>query len=146
MTAAAPAQSFHLVVREVSKRFGAASVLDRIDLDVKRGELVTLLGPSGCGKTTLLRAIAGLVAPDEGRITIAGRDVTNVPPHRRNVGVVFQNYALFPHMDIAANLAFPLEMRARPRAEIAQRVGQMLTKVEPGNGKRDHNSHDNRAA
>ncbi|MBC7577887.1 MAG: ATP-binding cassette domain-containing protein, partial [Tardiphaga sp.] len=84
----------HLVITQVSKRFGAATVLDRIDLAVGRGELVTLLGPSGCGKTTLLRIVAGLTTPDGGGVEVAGRDVTRTPPHRRNVGDVFQNHAL----------------------------------------------------
>src|SRR5882757_9107461 len=101
----------HLVVRNVSKRFGATTVLDRIDLTIRRGELVTLLGPSGCGKTTLLRLVAGLAQPDQGQVELAGRDITNVPPHRRNVGVVFQSYALFPHLTVAGNVAFGLKLR-----------------------------------
>jgi putative spermidine/putrescine transport system ATP-binding protein len=86
--------SAHVAVANLSKRFGASRVLERIDLAVEFGALVTLLGPSGCGKTTLLRLIAGLTAADEGTVSIAGIDVTRTPPHRRNVGVVFQNYAL----------------------------------------------------
>ena len=108
----------HLVISAVSKRFGAATVLDRVDLTIRRGELVTLLGPSGCGKTTLLRAIAGLSPPDTGTIALAGRDVTHVPPHWRNVGVVFQSYALFPHLTVAGNVAFGLKVRGAPKADI----------------------------
>ncbi|WP_245431136.1 ABC transporter ATP-binding protein, partial [Rhodoplanes roseus] len=101
----------------------------RVDLTVDRGELVTLLGPSGCGKTTLLRLVAGLAAPEEGTIAIAGRDVTRVPPHRRNVGVVFQSYALFPHLTVAGNVAFGLSVRGRPREEIDRAVKRTLSLV-----------------
>src|SRR5882672_4965970 len=120
----------HLIVRGVSKRFGATTVLDRVDLTIRRGELVTLLGPSGCGKTTLLRAIAGLAQPDQGQVELAGRDITLVPPHRRNVGVVFQSYALFPHITVAGNIAFGLKVRGRGRAEIETAVERALVKLE----------------
>jgi putative spermidine/putrescine transport system ATP-binding protein len=119
----------HLAVRQISKRFGAATVLDRIDLSIGRSELVTLLGPSGCGKTTLLRIVAGLATPDGGTVEIAGRDVTRTPPHRRNVGVVFQNYALFPHLTVGGNVAFGLRVRGRPRTEIAAAVQRALSLV-----------------
>jgi putative spermidine/putrescine transport system ATP-binding protein len=119
----------HLVVRQVSKRFGAAHVLDRVDLTIARGELVTLLGPSGCGKTTLLRAIAGLESPDFGSVELAGRDITRVPPHRRNVGVVFQSYALFPHLTVYGNVAFGLKSRGRSRGEIDAAVKRALSLV-----------------
>jgi putative spermidine/putrescine transport system ATP-binding protein len=125
MIAGAP----HLVVRQASKRFGAVTVLDRVDLNIARGELVTLLGPSGCGKTTLLRLIAGLESPDVGAIELAGRDITRVPPHRRNVGVVFQSYALFPHLTVYGNVAFGLKTRGRPRAEIDAAVARALSLV-----------------
>ena len=119
----------HLVVRHASKRYGSTTVLDRVDLSIARGELVTLLGPSGCGKTTLLRLVAGLATPDEGSIEIAGRDVTNVPPHKRNVGVVFQSYALFPHLSVAGNVAFGLKVRRQPRAEVEAKVMRALAMV-----------------
>ncbi|NVO17752.1 MAG: ABC transporter ATP-binding protein [Rhodoplanes sp.] len=119
----------HVVIRSVSKRYGPLTVLDRVDLTVARGELVTLLGPSGCGKTTLLRLVAGLATPEEGAIAIAGRDVTRVPPHRRNVGVVFQSYALFPHLTVAGNVAFGLAVRGRPREEIDRAVARTLSLV-----------------
>ena len=119
----------HLVVRQASKRYGAATVLDRVDLSIGRGELVTLLGPSGCGKTTLLRLVAGLALPDNGSIEIAGRDVTRVPPHKRNVGVVFQSYALFPHLTVAGNVAFGLNVRRRPKAEVRAAVERALALV-----------------
>jgi putative spermidine/putrescine transport system ATP-binding protein len=120
----------HLIVRNVSKRFGTTTVLDRVDLTIRRGELVTLLGPSGCGKTTLLRAIAGLAQPDQGQVELAGRDITLVPPHRRNVGVVFQSYALFPHLTVAGNIAFGLKVRGRARAEIEAAVERALSLVK----------------
>ena len=124
------ASASHLVVRNVSKQFGPTTVLDRVDLTIRRGELVTLLGPSGCGKTTLLRLIAGLAQPDQGQIELAGRDITTVPPHRRNVGVVFQNYALFPHLTVAGNVAFGLKVRGRAKAEIEAAVERALSLVK----------------
>lgn len=120
----------HLIVRNVSKQFGPTTVLDRVDLTIRRGELVTLLGPSGCGKTTLLRLIAGLAQPDQGQVELAGRDITHVPPHRRNVGVVFQSYALFPHLTVAGNVAFGLKVRGRPKAEIDAAVDRALSLVK----------------
>ena len=105
-------------------------MLDRIDLTIRRGELVTLLGPSGCGKTTLLRVVAGLAQPDEGQVELAGRDITTVPPHRRNVGVVFQSYALFPHLTVAGNVAFGLKVRGVAKAEISKAVERALALVK----------------
>jgi putative spermidine/putrescine transport system ATP-binding protein len=121
----------------VTKRYaaparGAAAspaALDRLDLDVARGELLTLLGPSGSGKTTTLMLLAGFEVPDAGRILLEGRDIARLPPHRRGIGVVFQSYALFPHMSVAENVAFPLEARGLPRAERAQRVARALEMV-----------------
>jgi putative spermidine/putrescine transport system ATP-binding protein len=124
-----PPDAPHLVVRQVSKRFGAAHVLDRVDLTIAHGELVTLLGPSGCGKTTLLRMIAGLESPDFGAIELAGRDITRVPPHRRNVGFVFQSYALFPHLTVYGNVAFGLKSRGRTRGDIDAAVKRALSLV-----------------
>jgi putative spermidine/putrescine transport system ATP-binding protein len=103
MSGRSTAASPHLVVRQVVKRYGPATVLDNVDLTIAHGELVTLLGPSGCGKTTLLRVIAGLTSPDTGQVALAGRNLTRVPPHKRRVGVVFQSYALFPHLSVAGN-------------------------------------------
>ena len=110
----------------VSVSYGATRVLDRVSLTVARGELVALLGSSGCGKTTLLRAIAGFVTPTEGRIVVDGRDITRLPPEARGTAMMFQSYALWPHMNVAANIGYGLRMRGRPRDEIAKRVGEML--------------------
>ena len=110
----------------VSVSYGATRVLDRVSLTVARGELVALLGPSGCGKTTLLRSIAGFVVPTEGRIVVDGRDITRLPPEARGTAMMFQSYALWPHMNVAANIGYGLRMRGKPRDEIAKRVGEML--------------------
>jgi putative spermidine/putrescine transport system ATP-binding protein len=119
----------HVTVDRVSKRFGAATVLSDLSIAVSKGEFVSLLGPSGCGKTTLLRIIAGLLAPDTGGIAVAGRDLTRVAAHKRNIGVVFQNYALFPHLTVAENVAFGLQARRTPKGEIADRVKEALSLV-----------------
>jgi putative spermidine/putrescine transport system ATP-binding protein len=110
----------------LAKRYGEFVALAPTDLDVKQGEFLTLLGPSGSGKTTLLSLIAGLIHPDEGQVTIGGADVTFVPPYARDIGMVFQNYALFPHMTIEENIAFPLEMRKIRRAEVRRLVTEAL--------------------
>ena len=121
-----------LVLRDLRKSFGSAVAVDGIDLEVRRGEFVTLLGPSGSGKTTTLRMVAGFMSPSGGSIEIDGSDMTRVPPYRRDVGMVFQNYALFPHMTAAQNVAFPLRMRGQPRAEIDRRVADALDLVKLG--------------
>ncbi len=118
-----------LVLEALSKRYGASSAVERVDLDVSQGEMVALLGPSGCGKTTTLRMVAGFVPPTAGRVLIGGKDVTRSPPHARDTGMVFQSYALFPHMDVAANVAFGLEMRRVGRAERDARVREALRLV-----------------
>jgi ABC-type Fe3+/spermidine/putrescine transport system ATPase subunit len=119
-----------VTIAGVSKRFGSIVAVDRVDLDVQRGELFALLGGSGCGKTTLLRMIAGFETPDEGRILIDGQDMTGVPPHRRPVNMMFQSYALFPHMDVAANVGYGLRREGLPGNEIARRVGEALDQVQ----------------
>jgi putative spermidine/putrescine transport system ATP-binding protein len=119
----------HLELHGLEKRFGATRAVQALSLSVGKGELIGLLGPSGCGKTTTLRMIGGLMPATEGRILVAGRDVTALPPHRRDMGIVFQNYALFPHMDVAGNLAFGLEMRKVPAAERDLRVRRALAMV-----------------
>jgi len=113
-------------LRGISKRYGAVRALDDVSLEVAAGELVALLGPSGCGKTTLLRCVAGLERPDRGTVVVVGRDVTGVPARKRPIGMVFQQYALFPNMTIRQNVAFPLVVRKRDRAQIADRVAELL--------------------
>ena len=131
----APAIALRVV--GATRRFGATLALGGVDLDVRKGEMLTLLGPSGSGKTTLLKVIAGFEIPDEGEVFLAGRNVTLAPPARRDVGMVFQNYALFPHMTVAQNIAFPLEMRKVPRAERERRVADALALVDlPAHGGR----------
>ncbi|WP_460128548.1 ABC transporter ATP-binding protein [Thermococcus prieurii] len=114
-------------LRNVSKRWDGFEL--RVDLSVKDGEFLTLLGPSGCGKTTTLRIIAGLEKPDSGRVLFGGTDVTGLEPNERNIGIVFQDYALFPHMTVFKNIAFGLEMRKLPRAEVERRVRWALELV-----------------
>src|SRR5258706_11380489 len=113
----------------VSKRYGSVTALDALDLAVYEGELLSLLGPSGCGKTTTLSVIAGFAAPDAGRVVIDGDDVTAEPAWRRGLGVVFQSYALFPHMSVADNVAFGLRERGIGKVEIAERVREALAPV-----------------
>ena len=115
---------------KVSKSFDAVQAVRELSLTIWRGELLTLLGPSGCGKTTLLNMLAGFEAPSDGSIVIDGRDVTAVPPYRRNTGMVFQNYALFPHMNVFDNVAFGLRMRKMAKFEIARAVGHALEMVK----------------
>ncbi|WP_232818402.1 putative 2-aminoethylphosphonate ABC transporter ATP-binding protein [Elioraea thermophila] len=118
-----------LIVERVTKRFGAFVALDDVSLEVGRGEFVCFLGPSGCGKTTLLRAIAGLDPQDAGRIIQDGRDVSALPPSARDFGIVFQSYALFPNMTVAANVGYGLVSQRKPRAEIEKRVRELLELV-----------------
>lgn len=115
-----------LDIRAVGKVFGAAVALEQLDLKLYEGELLTLLGPSGSGKTTLLRIIAGFEAPTSGEVLLRGRDLSRLPPAQRGVGMVFQHYALFPHMTVAQNLAYGLKLRRRPRREREQRVAELL--------------------
>ncbi len=119
----------HLDIAGVGKRFRQTVVLDDLSLAMRKGEFVSLLGPSGCGKTTLLRILAGLLRPDGGKVRLAGQEIDRLPPHRRNIGVVFQNYALFPHLTVFDNVAFGLKARGTPKAEIAPRLTRMLEMV-----------------
>src|SRR5215467_3390409 len=114
----------------VSKRFGDVAAVDRLSLDVYRNEFFALLGPSGCGKTTLLRMLAGFETLDEGRVLLDGRDIAATPPHRRPVNMMFQSYALFPHLTVACNIAFGLRQDGMAKAAIAARVEEMLTLVK----------------
>src|SRR5215813_11894098 len=109
-------------LRGLTKRFGSVVAIDDLSLDVGDGELIALLGPSGCGKTTTLRSIAGFETPDAGEIYFGERRVDDLLPERRRIGMVFQNYALFPHMTVAENVAFGLEMRKTPAAVLRERV------------------------
>ncbi|KAB8312486.1 ABC transporter ATP-binding protein [Erwinia endophytica] len=124
--------SVKLKVEQIAKYYGPTKVLQDLDLTVRKGELLTLLGSSGSGKTTLLQIISGLTEPTSGRLLIDGRDETWTPVHQRDIGVVFQNYALFPHLTIAENVAFPLRMRRLPAAEVARKVRDALEMVELG--------------
>src|SRR5271156_3274475 len=128
----APERSLPIAVRQITKAYGATRALDELDLDVRSGEFLTLLGPSGSGKTTLLMVLAGFVRPDHGSIHFGTTEVVRAPPHKRDVGVVFQNYALFPHMDVAGNIAFPLRMRRVAKPDIARKVAQALDLVQLG--------------
>ena len=121
----------------VSKRYDQLVAVDDLDLDLQRGEFLTLLGPSGSGKTTTLMMVAGLQQPDAGSITLNGASVARLPPYRRDIGMVFQSYALFPHMTVRRNVAFPLEMRGLAKAEIARLVDEALALVKlPDHGDR----------
>lgn len=119
-----------LELDQIKKSFGETEVLKGISLSIDEGEFITFLGPSGCGKTTTLRIIAGLESPDEGRVRLNGQDVTELEPNRRNVNTVFQNYALFPHMNVYANVAYGLKIKKIPKKEIDQRVEQVLELVQ----------------
>ncbi|MEJ8570015.1 ABC transporter ATP-binding protein [Microbaculum marinum] len=119
-----------VTLTDIVKRFGSFTALHRMSMEIAEGNFVTLLGPSGCGKTTTLRMIAGLLDPTEGEIRIKGRRMNEVPIHKRNLGLVFQNYALFPHKTIAENVAFGLKYRSVPKAEAARRVSETLELVQ----------------
>lgn len=118
-----------LAVRDVTVRFGERTVLDRISMEVASGEVVALLGPSGVGKSTLLRVIAGLLTADSGSVWLDDRDVTRLPSHRRNIGLVFQDEQLFPHLTVAENVGFGLRMQRMARDKIAARVEELLSLV-----------------
>jgi spermidine/putrescine transport system ATP-binding protein len=120
----------HLEIQGVKKVFGDNTAIERLDLSVRKGEFLSLLGPSGCGKTTLLRMIAGFETPTDGAILLSGKDIVSLPPHRRPVNTVFQSYLLFPHMNIADNIAYGLKQAKVPKPEIAQRVGEALALVQ----------------
>lgn len=121
-----------ITVRNVTKTYGSVHALDDVSVDVKSGEFLTLLGPSGSGKTTLLMVLAGFTRPDSGSLKFGAEEVIRKPPHLRDVGMVFQNYALFPHMTVAGNVGYPLRLRKTPKAEIDARVEQALETVQLG--------------
>ena len=126
------AKSLPLTISGVTKSYGSLKALDNVSIDVKSGEFVTLLGPSGSGKTTLLMVLAGFVRPDSGSVRFGDEEVIRKPPHKRGVGMVFQNYALFPHMNVLNNVAFPLKLRRVAQDEIAERVQGALDLVQLG--------------
>src|SRR5207248_2399233 len=119
-----------LRIERVVKKFGAFRAVDGVSLDIHAGEFFALLGPSGCGKTTLLRMLAGFESPDEGRILLNGKDIANVLPHERPVNMMFQNYALFPHLSVRDNIAFGLKRAGMARSEIDARVAEMVALVK----------------
>jgi putative spermidine/putrescine transport system ATP-binding protein len=128
---AGKASGAQLHLRQLTKTFGAAKAVDQISLDVPAGAFVSLLGPSGSGKTTTLNLIAGFLTPDAGDILLDGRSIADVPPHKRNIGMVFQSYSLFPHMTVADNVGFPLRMRTKLSREAARkRIDDMLALVQ----------------
>src|SRR5260221_2906170 len=127
----------YLSIEELTVSYGGTRVLDRVSLDVERGEMIALLGSSGCGKTTLLRSIAGFVLPDSGTISVDGKDITQLPPEARETAMMFQSYALWPHMSVAENIAYGLRMRAWKKDAMDTRVGEMLKLLQlEGFGKR----------
>lgn len=115
---------------DVSKHFGKVRAVDHVSLSIKKGEFFSLLGPSGCGKTTLLRILAGFEYPDTGRVILDGQDITDQSPNHRKVNTIFQNYALFPHMNVWQNIAFGLQIARRPKAEISEEVDKMLKMIQ----------------
>src|SRR5688572_23628048 len=119
-----------VVIKNLTKRFGSVNALDGVSFEVRSQELFFLLGPSGCGKTTLLRLIAGFYAPDEGEVRFGERVVNQVPPHERGIGMVFQNYALWPHMTVLDNIAYGLKLRKVGKADLAARAAAVLEKVK----------------
>ena len=119
-----------LELQEITKSFSGTPVLNGISLKAEQGEFITLLGSSGCGKTTTLRIIAGLETPDSGRVLLSGKDMTDTEPNKRDVNTVFQNYALFPHMNVEQNIGYSLKIRKRPKTEIRGEVQKMLSLVQ----------------
>src|SRR5262245_13962847 len=119
-----------LSARNIRKTYGSVVSVDDVSLDVAEGELLTLLGPSGSGKTTMLMCVAGFVDPDHGDIALRGQSIIDLPPHKRNIGVVFQQYALFPHMTVLDNVAYPLTVRRAPARELAGAVRDALSLVK----------------
>ena len=124
--------SLPITIAQITKSYGKTYALDHVDLEIRSGEFLTLLGPSGSGKTTLLTVLAGFTRPDGGSLKFGDTEMVVVPPHKRDVGMVFQNYALFPHMTVAGNVAFPLKLRGVPASEAAARVEKALEMVRLG--------------
>ncbi len=120
-----------LVFENLSKRFGPTRAADNVSLSIRKGEFFSLLGPSGCGKTTLLRILAGFEQPDSGRVLLDSEDITSLPPHKRKVNTIFQNYALFPHLTVWENIAFGLRIAKVPKKEMEEEVGRMPAAFQP---------------
>jgi ABC-type sugar transport system ATPase subunit len=120
-------------VENITKKFGELVAVNNVSLEVADGEFVALLGPSGCGKTTTLRLIAGLEVPDEGRIRIGDKDVTRLPPRDRDIAMVFQDYALYPHMTLLNNIGYPLKVRGVAKGELTRRVTEVAEELQIGN-------------
>src|SRR2546423_2795033 len=125
-------ETLELTIDGVTKRFGDKVAVDRLSLTAREGEFVVLLGPSGCGKSTLLRVVAGLEAPDSGSIRMGGRDITRLEPKDRDLAMVFQSYALYPHMTVAGNIAYPLKIRKRPPEEVSAEVTRLAARLGLG--------------
>lgn len=121
-----------IALHNLQKRYGSATAVDDVSLSISPGEFISLLGPSGSGKTTTLMMIAGFEMPDSGQVLLDDKDITHLPPHRRELGVIFQNYALFPHMTVAENVSYPLRMRRMPKGEVEERVRRVLDQVHLG--------------
>jgi len=127
---AAPRTGHSVQLESITHRFGATTAADDVSLTIEAGELIALLGPSGCGKTTLLRVIGGFIVPTAGSVRVDGRSIDHLPASRRDIGVVFQNYALFPHMTVYENVAYGLRARHAPREVVRERVARMLATVQ----------------
>src|SRR3954451_22146438 len=123
-------KSLPITIDGVRKAYGSYVALDDVSLDIQAGEFLTLLGPSGSGKTTLLMALAGFVRLDRGKLLLGDRDITRLAPNKRDIGIVFQNYALFPHMNVLSNVEYPLVLRNVPKAEARQRALDTLARVK----------------
>ncbi|OJT95942.1 MAG: ABC transporter ATP-binding protein [Rhizobium sp. 63-7] len=131
MSRSAPS-ALPVFISSLSKHYGAFCAVDTVSVDIAAGEFLTLLGPSGSGKTTLLMMLAGFARPSSGSVRLGDQEVVHLPPHKRNIGMVFQNYALFPHMSVGENIAYPLKLRGVGRMECGERVGKVLDLVQLG--------------
>lgn len=120
----------NVIIKDITKKFGSDTAIENINLNIEKGSFFTFLGPSGCGKTTILRAIAGFIKVDKGNIFLGGKDITNIPPENRGIGMVFQNYALFPHMTVYENVAYGLKIKKLSKKIINENVKEYLNLVK----------------